>query len=339
MLRRRRRPPPTPIFATGAADRRRRRRARRLAVAGVLTLALLAAAAALTPEVTEQTAGPSADRPAVQDRGVAAGAAPAAERFPAAPAFEAARRYAQDRDGEVSFAVVDSRGELRGADADRSFASASVVKAMLMVAYLDQLEDDGLPIGAEGRALLDPMIRVSDNAAATQVYALVGTSGLEEVAESAGMEDFTASPAWGESSITAADQARFFARIDTLVPADDRDYARRLLSSIAREQSWGIARAAHGRFEAYFKGGWLPTESGQLVHQAALLERGGRRLSVAVLTNGSPSFDYGVETVEGVAERLLRPVESSSAGATVAAELSRWAAAADEVAAPDGAAR
>jgi len=324
MLRRRRRPPPTPIFATGAADRRRRRRARRLAVAGVLALALLAAAAALTaPEVTEQTAGPSADRRAVQDRGVAAGAAPAVARFPAAPALAATRRYAQDRDGEVSFAVVDSRGELRGADVDRSFASASVVKAMLMVAYLDQLEDDGLPIGAEGRALLDPMIRVSDNAAATQVYALVGTSGLEEVAESAGMEDFTASPAWGESSITAADQARFFARIDTLVPADDRDYARRLLSSIALEQSWGIARAAHGRFEAYFKGGWLPTESGQLVHQAALLERGGRRLSVAVLTDGSPSFDYGVETVEGVAERLLRPVESSSAGATVAAELSR----------------
>ncbi|MBA2256721.1 MAG: hypothetical protein H0W05_05860, partial [Thermoleophilaceae bacterium] len=98
----------------------------------MLALALLAAAAALTaPEVTEQTAGPSADRPAVQERGVAAGTAPAAARFPAAPALEATRRYAQDRDGEVSFAVVDIRGELRGTDVDRSFASASVVKAML----------------------------------------------------------------------------------------------------------------------------------------------------------------------------------------------------------------
>ncbi len=196
-----------------------------------------------------------------------------------------------------------------------------------MVAYLDQLEDDGLPIGIEGRALLDPMIRVSDNAAATQVYGQVGGApGLEGVAESAGMDDFVASPAWGESSITAADQARFFVRIDRLVPRAHRDYARRLLSSIAPEQSWGIEQAAGDRFEPYFKGGWLPTAGGQLVHQAALLERGGRRLSVAVLTDGSPSFDYGVETVRGVAERILRPAKSTSAGAAVAAA-GRWAAA------------
>lgn len=290
-------------------------------MAGLLVLAAVVAAAALTaPELTGPRADPSGESAPSGDQSVTAGGARSAGRFPAAPAFEAARRYAQDRDGEVSFAVVDSRGELRGADADRSFASASVVKAMLMVAYLDQLEDDGLSIGAEGRALLDPMIRVSDNAAATAVYGAVGGApALESVADSAGMDDFAASPAWGESSITAADQARFFARIDTLVPRDDRDYARRLLSSIAPEQSWGIASAAGNRFDVYFKGGWLPTDSGQLVHQAALLERGGRRLSVAVLSDGSPSFDYGVQTVEGVAERLLRPVGSSRAGAAVAA--------------------
>lgn len=337
---RRRRTPQTPIFTMGAADSRRRRRARRLALTGGLAVALLVAAAALTaPELGEPEAGPSVDRVASRERSVAVADAPPAARFPADPALEAARRYAQERDGEVSFAVVDSRGDLRGADADRSFASASLVKAMLLVAYLDQLEDDGLPIGTEGRALLDSMIRVSDNAAATQVYAAVGGApALEGVAESAGMDDFAASPAWGESSITAADQARFFARIDRLVPRVHRDYALRLLSSIAPEQSWGIAQAAGDRFEPYFKGGWLPTAGGQLVHQAALLERGGRRLSVAVLTDGSPSFDYGVQTVEGVAERILRPAESS-AGAAVSAALGPRAAAADRAAATDRSAR
>ena len=320
MFRRRRRTTPTPIFTTGAADARARRRARRLALSGGLALALLVAAAALTaPELTEPPGGPSTDRAAFRDERLAAEGASAAGRFPAPTALEAARRYAQERDGEVSFAVVDSRGELRGADVDRSFASASVVKAMLMVAYLEQLEDDDLPVAA-GRALLDPMIRASDNAAATQVYAAVGGApALEAVADRAGMHDFAASPAWGDSRITAADQARFFARIDRLVAPEHRDYARRLLSSVAPEQSWGIAHAAGDRFDVYFKGGWLPSASGQLVHQAALLERGGRRLSVAVLTDGSPSFDYGVQTVEGVAERLLRSDESSSTGATIAA--------------------
>jgi hypothetical protein len=43
------------------------------------------------------------------------------------------------------------------------------------------------------------------------------------------------------------------------------------------------------------------------VHQAAeLRERGGpRELSLAILTDEQPSHDYGVETLEGVAARLL----------------------------------
>jgi hypothetical protein len=55
----------------------------------------------------------------------------------------------------------------------------------------------------------------------------------------------------------------------------------------------------------FFKGGWRPDPSGQLVHQAALLERGLRRIAIAVLTDGSPSEKYGRETVRGIAERLV----------------------------------
>ena len=42
------------------------------------------------------------------------------------------------------------------------------------------------------------------------------------------------------------------------------------------------------------------------MHEAALFERSGRRFSLAVLTDGNPSHDYGTETLRGVARRIFR---------------------------------
>ena len=79
-------------------------------------------------------------------------------------------------------------------------------------------------------------------------------------------------------------------------------YARRLLSSIVSWQRWGIAPVAKAhRMKAFFKGGW---RSG-IVHQVALLERGRRRIALAVLTSGEPSMAYGEQTIEGIARRVL----------------------------------
>jgi hypothetical protein len=41
-------------------------------------------------------------------------------------------------------------------------------------------------------------------------------------------------------------------------------------------------------------------------HQVALLRRGQRRVSVAILTTSSPSHAYAKETLRGAAARLLR---------------------------------
>ena len=58
--------------------------------------------------------------------------------FPARHAVAAARRYVAHRAGSVSFALIDSRGRLYGTRRGGTYVSASVTKAMMLVAYLRQ---------------------------------------------------------------------------------------------------------------------------------------------------------------------------------------------------------
>jgi Beta-lactamase enzyme family len=183
--------------------------------------------------------------------------------------------------------------------------SASVVKAMLLVAYLRRPDVRGRRLRGDERALLGPMIRRSDNAAASQVCNIVGTSGLARLARRVGMRHFHATRPWGLSTIDAAGQTRFFLRIDRFVPRRHRRYAMGLLGSIVPSQRWGIARVRPRGWALYFKGGW-GSGTGWADHQVALLRRGRRRIAVAILITSSPSHEYGNETLRGVAARLLR---------------------------------
>jgi hypothetical protein len=226
-------------------------------------------------------------------------------KLPSAAGLRSARNYAEGRTGVVSLAVVNSEGKLRGEAEGRRFASASVVKAMLLAAETRRLHHAGEGIDGSTDSLLTAMITASDNAAADSIYARVGDGGLHAVAKRAEMTRFTVAGHWGNAQITAADMARFFGDLDRQFPRRFRDYAKGLLGSVIESQSWGIPVAAGDRWAVRFKGGWLPDHA--LVHQAAeLRERDGdRKLAIVVLTDSQPSFAYGVETVRGVAARLL----------------------------------
>jgi D-alanyl-D-alanine dipeptidase len=170
------------------------------------------------------------------------------------------------------------------------------------------------------------MITVSDNDLADVIYSRVGDAGLLALARRAGMRDLTVAGYWGSVFFSAADQARFFLRFDSLVPRRSRGYARRLLSSIAPYQRWGFSRFAHRRgWHTFFKGGWRRTDLGSLVHEAALFERGGRRFSLAVLSDGNPSHAYGTATLRGVAKRIFGVGSRSAQGGEAGSPATRRA--------------
>jgi beta-lactamase class A len=219
------------------------------------------------------------------------------------PDVEAARTYADGRPGTVAFAA---RAESRfwGSDPDRAFPSASVLKAMLLVAYARDARDR--PLSARERALLGPMIRRSDNPAANVIFTRVGPAGLTRLARTAGMTRFRpATPVWGHSPLTARDATRFCLRLETLLPPRHRAYALRLLRQIVPSQRWGVGRLRLPGWRVYFKGGW-GSGSGAVDHQVALLARGEERIAVAVFTAANGSHAAGKRTLEGVFRRLLK---------------------------------
>jgi hypothetical protein len=221
-----------------------------------------------------------------------------------APNVDGAARYAQTRAGAISFHVRTERGRWSH-DADRAVPSASVVKAMLMAAYLNRRDVRDRPLTSADLALLDPMIRRSDNVAATRVRDIVGNGALRRLARRAGMTRFATNPVWGLSRITARDQTRLWLRFESFLPRRHRDRAMELLRTIVPRQRWGFGRLAHPPgWELFFKGGW-GSGTGLVEHQVALLRRGAERVAVAILTTGSPSHAYGKRTLAGVAARLL----------------------------------
>jgi beta-lactamase class A len=219
--------------------------------------------------------------------------------------MQAAIRYQDGRRGDVAFALRTPHA-FYGYRSDHQEWSASVLKAMLLVAYLDRPSVATRPLTAADTGLLDPMIEVSDDDAADTVDTEIGGGGLQALAARVGMDRFAAAePIWGETLITPRDQTRLFLHIDSDVVAAHRAYAMHLLRSITPSQRWGVGEVAPRGWKLYFKGGW-GSGTGLIDSQVALLTRGCARISIAVLTMHDPSHAYGKQTLRGIFARLLR---------------------------------
>ncbi len=228
--------------------------------------------------------------------------APLPPGFPGAKATAAAEGWLEDRDGDVAYAVVDTNGEdAGGLHEHQTFQAASLAKAILLVA---SLRDDPTP-DPSTEATLTRMIDESDNGAAYTIFGRVGARGMRAVAKAAGMQDYEQGSDWIDTRVSAADQARFFYDLESLVPAKARSLARRLLSGVVPIQRWGIPAAAGPEgWTTYSKSGWLGLDN-KLMIQAAWLEKGKKKWALAVMSDENPTRSYGWDTQKGVTGILL----------------------------------
>src|SRR6266540_133964 len=188
-------------------------------------------------------------------RGETAGAAGISKAGPVAgggrswkPHVRSAKRYARDRAGEVRFAFIDLGGRMHKFHAAQTVPSASVIKVMFLAAYLRRDSVRHRDLNQSEKDLLSPMIRRSDNDAASRVSAIVGPAAIEALARDAHMRDFRYDPqVWGLSRISSRDQATFMYHLGRYIPRRHWHYARKLLSSIVPSQRWAPPCRRGGR--------------------------------------------------------------------------------------------
>jgi hypothetical protein len=198
---------------------------------------------------------------------------------------------------------------------------------MILVAYLDNVANGTIPQATFNADKNDiaGMINVSSDPDANAVYASLnkatgggGKAAIEAVANAAGMTGFkfdNTDPLYvlGQSQITANDFARFFASINTLLPASESTYGLGLLSNIT--PAAGLLQAGLPA-PVYSKEGWKPEPGptnpfGQegaeyVVNQAGQFTSGGTTYGVAVTVGGLPSAATGETDGETIIQNVVQ---------------------------------
>ena len=250
--------------------------------------------------------------------GLPAGPAAAAANSPGPrpdPLGPAAAAYLARRSGTVSAAVFDVRtGQSWQLGDGRPQTEASVVKLDILETLLAR--QHGAPLPAADRSLARAMIEDSDNDAATSLWEADGAAaGLAAYGKQAGLRHTTPSPCvtcagfswpgWGLTTSVPADQLALLRQLvapgrHPVLSAAARSYALSLMKHVTADQRWGVSGGVPAGVTVALKDGWLPLDQASTdwqVNSVGWVSGAGRDYLIAVLGTGSPSEQYGIDTI------------------------------------------
>jgi len=203
--------------------------------------------------------------------------------------------------------------------------SASVVKVTILSALLRKLQEEHRSLTEEQRELATEMITVSDNDAASDLWAETGQPALQHFLDLAGMHEthLGQDGYWGLTQITAHDELTLLQLLTSRNPVltrASRDYVLNLMAQVTPSQRWGVPAGAPADLTVHVKNGWLPQpEHGWRINSIGSFSGHGRDYMIVVLTWDNPTMTYGVDTVQAVAEVINRELNPGTAAVIPAA--------------------
>jgi beta-lactamase class A len=212
-------------------------------------------------------------------------------------------------------------------DEGHRFHSASVVKATILAALLRWHQETGRPLTSTEKYLATLMITQSDNDAASALWDELGHARIQHFLNLARMTETVLGPGgyWGLTEITARDelsQLRLLTKGNAVLSDASRGYELGLMARVIASQRWGVTAGAPRELAVHVKNGWLPEEvGGWHINSIGAFSGHGRDYMIAVLTDGNPTMDYGVATIQAVARVVHRDVNAGlpAAGAPLPA--------------------
>jgi beta-lactamase class A len=191
------------------------------------------------------------------------------------------------------------------------FASASIVKAIILAALLRWHQETGTPLSSWERAEATLMITESDNDAATALWNEVGMSRLQHFLDLAKMDQTRLGQDgyWGLTQVTAHDEMlllELLTQPNPVLTASSRAYQLGLMARVIPSQRWGTPAGAPGDVTVHVKNGWLPEASGWHINSIGAFTAKQRSYLIAALTDDNQSEQYGIDTIEAVARVVHR---------------------------------
>lgn len=206
---------------------------------------------------------------------------------------------------------------LRGGTA---FDSASVVKVTVLAALLYDAKKQNRYLTDRETKLATAMITKSDNASTSTLWKQLGVKKIQAFLTAAKMTQTKpgANNYWGLTQITVRDEQRLLALLtakNSVLSDNARAYVLKLMNKVVPSQRWGTPAGAPSTVKVHVKNGWLPRAThGWRVHSVGAFKGGGRDYTITVLTHGNPDMNYGVSTIQSVANVIhkdLVPVSAS----------------------------
>jgi beta-lactamase class A len=282
-------------------------------------VALALAAASLATAVALTAGGParaSAAQPAAAAASSAICTAPAKYASLASRLSRDIAAAIRGRSGSIAIRVEDARTgvECRYNEGRRSH-SASVVKATILAALLYWRQRTHTSLTSTEKYEATLMIEYSDNDAATYLWNDVGHARLNQFVTAATMTETELNPSgyWGLSEITARDELQLMRLLtghNSVLTDASRGYELNLMNHVVSYERWGIPAGAPSGLTAYVKNGWLNDPVLWVINTIGAIEGHGRNYKMAILTDDNPGEQYGIDTVQAIAEAANRDLNA-----------------------------
>jgi hypothetical protein len=203
-------------------------------------------------------------------------------------------------------------------NSSQHFSSASIVKTIILATLLRWHQQTGTPLSATEKKEATLMITQSDNDAATYLWDEVGMDRLQDFLDAAKMNETELGQDgyWGLTQVTAHDEMVLLELLDEPNPVLDsasRGYALGLMSQVISAQRWGTPYGAPDDVTVHVKNGWLADPLWHVNSLGVFTGKDGtdKNYLIAVLTDGNPTEQDGIDTIQNVAKVVHRDLNEA----------------------------